>query len=52
MRNLLGVDPEGLSKQVDGILGRGIMQRMLAGDRAGVETIMKFRKYAGEFLVE
>ena len=52
MRNLLGVDPEGLKKQVDGILGRGVMHLMLAGDRAGVETIMDFRKYATGFLVE
>jgi hypothetical protein len=52
LRSLLGVDPEGVKKQVDGALGSGIIELILAGDRAGVETTMKFRTYIMNFLVE
>jgi hypothetical protein len=52
LQSLLGLTPEGLVKQVDSVLGTGIIRLLMDGDKRGVNTAMSYREYVIGFLGE
>lgn len=46
VRTIMGVDPAGIKKQVDDVLGTGLINLLLAGDKDSIEVVLKFRQNA------
>ena len=52
LRNLMGLDPEGMRKIIDETLGTGIIDSLASGDQTPVPTVLEFRQYCIDLLGE
>jgi len=52
LRNLMGLDPEGMRKIIDETLGIGIIDSLASGDQTPVPTVLEFRQYCIDLLGE
>ena len=52
LRNLMGLDPEGMKKVIDETLGTGILDSLASGDETPVQTVLEFRQYCMDLLGE
>ena len=50
LRNLMGLDPEGMKKIIDETLGTGVLDSLAAGDETPVQTVLEFRQYCMDLL--
>jgi hypothetical protein len=52
VQSALDLNIEGLMQQADAHLGTGVMKLSAAGETESVQTVVRFRSYAGERLIE
>jgi len=52
VQGALDLNIEGLMQQADAHLGSGVMKLTAAGDTESVQTVVRFRNFAGERLIE